>query len=304
MITIRHTHADGTLVEGTDKGDGTAPILKAHRFRWFPSIKLWGIPQSRDHVAKRHQISAAAEALRAAGHEVAVEIDDTPRDVAEVKADRAERLGGRHEALSAKAERQYAERARRFDAADEIAQRRPFGQPIIVGHYSERGARADQRRIETNMDKGCEAGRLAAEYERRAAVVGTADAYREKPAVIVRRIEKAEADIRRLSRTLAGETYSQTPDGQWREQLEAQRGYLEHQLAADRVALEAAKDAGYRQYTAADVHKGDVIRCGRGALAAGQTVVRVSAKSVSVRTPYSWTDRVSYDRISRVECPH
>ena len=62
-----------------------------------------GIAQSRDHLAKRWQIDAAAEALRQAGFEVTVEIDDTPRDVAEVKADRAERLDGRYERLTAKA---------------------------------------------------------------------------------------------------------------------------------------------------------------------------------------------------------
>ena len=72
MITISHTHADGTLVYGTSKEDGTAAILKANRFRWFPSIRLWGVPQSRDHLAKRWQIDAAANSLRAAGHEVTV----------------------------------------------------------------------------------------------------------------------------------------------------------------------------------------------------------------------------------------
>ena len=34
-ITIRHTHADGTLVEGTSKGDGTNTILKGNGFAGF-----------------------------------------------------------------------------------------------------------------------------------------------------------------------------------------------------------------------------------------------------------------------------
>jgi len=299
MITIRHTHADGTLVEGTERGDGTAEILKANRFRWFPSLKMWGIPQSRDHLAKRHLIDWAAEALRKAGHEVAIEIDDTPRDVAQVKEDRAERLEGRHEALERKAGRQFAERERRFAAADEIARRRPFGQPIIVGHYSERGARADQRRIETNMDKGCEAGHLAAEYQRRADAVGKAESYREQPQVIIRRIEKNEAELRSAQRSRArwGDKPGHT------ERMDARITFLKHQLDADRKALEEAKDNGYHQYSKADVHAGDRIRTGLSAYQLHE-VARVSAKSVSVKTPYSWTDRVSYERITGVECPH
>jgi len=30
MLTITHTHAEGTLIDGTDRGDGTAEILKAN----------------------------------------------------------------------------------------------------------------------------------------------------------------------------------------------------------------------------------------------------------------------------------
>jgi hypothetical protein len=51
-ITISHTRAEGTIVDGTAKGDGTAPILKAAGFRWAPSIKAWIIQQSRDRAAK------------------------------------------------------------------------------------------------------------------------------------------------------------------------------------------------------------------------------------------------------------
>ena len=301
MITISHTHADGTLVHGTDRGDGTAAVLKAARFRWFPSIKLWGIPQSRDHLAKRWQIDGAADALRKACFDVAVEIDDTPRDVSQVKADRAERLEDRQEALQRKAERTMTSAVAHERAASEIAERRPFGQPILVGHYSERGARADQRRIERHMDKFCEEYGKARHYGRAASVVGKADAYRERPAVIVRRIEKAEADLRRTLRTIAGETYREKPAGEWLESLEARRVFLEHQLEHDRKALEDARGAGYHLFTRADVHPGDTVWTGRDW---SHEVVRVSSRSVSVRTRYTWTDRVSYERITKVDCPH
>src|SRR5580704_6278309 len=95
-ITIRHTHADGTLVEGTSRGDGTAAILKAHRFRWFPSIAMWGIAQSRDRLAQTGRIEIAAKALREAGHEVTVEIDESDRrSFAEAEQERYDRAEAR-----------------------------------------------------------------------------------------------------------------------------------------------------------------------------------------------------------------
>ncbi|GGR41466.1 hypothetical protein [Streptomyces roseolus] len=37
-IVIRHTRAGGTLAEGTARGEGTAGILKARRFRWSRTL--------------------------------------------------------------------------------------------------------------------------------------------------------------------------------------------------------------------------------------------------------------------------
>jgi hypothetical protein len=60
-----------------------------------------------------------------------------------------------------------------FRAADAIASQIPLGQPILVGHHSERHARRDQERIRSGMDRGCENlkmsqhhGSIATEIER------------------------------------------------------------------------------------------------------------------------------------------
>jgi len=47
-LTITHTHADGTLIDGTTKGDGTAGILKARGWRWWRDRGTWYVPRSRD----------------------------------------------------------------------------------------------------------------------------------------------------------------------------------------------------------------------------------------------------------------
>lgn len=310
MITITHTHADGTLVDGTDRGDGSAQILKGCRFRWFPSIKMWGIAQSRDHLAKRVQINQAAEQLRAAGFEVTVEIDDTPREVAQVKADRADRLDDRRDALTAKAERNAAEADARFARSNEIALARN-GQPRLAGHYSCRAWDADQKRIENNDRLGSEAYGKAKHYEQAASVVGNAEAYRERPDVIIRRIAKNEAELRQTMHYINGTrpandwrgAYGPEPrpaTGAYLEQYQARKTFLEHQLEADREALEQAKGSGYHCHSRETIHKGDRISWGWGSGEVG----RVSAKSVSVPNRYGWSDRISYERITQVTCPH
>ena len=63
-IEITHTAAEGTLVHGTARGDGTNTILKANGFRWFRTLGLWGIAGSRDRQPNRYKIDRAADALR------------------------------------------------------------------------------------------------------------------------------------------------------------------------------------------------------------------------------------------------
>jgi predicted RNA methylase len=309
---IRHTHEDGTLVYGTSKGDGTAGILKANRFRWFPSLKLWGVPQSRDHLAKRWQISAAAGSLRKAGFKVRVEIDDTPRDVAEVKADRAGRLDDRYERLTAKAQRNAAECAARMVRADEIASARN-GQPRLAGHHSARRWDADQKRIEQNDRAAQAAYGEAKRAAAAAAVVGTADAYRELPAVITRRIDRTEAELRQAVHYIEGTRpandwrgaygYQREPaSGEWLESLTARKAFLEHQLAADREALAEHEANGYMRLTRESIHKGDVVtwssRFGEEA-----TVTRTNPKTVTLdRASYPRT--LPYEQIRSVQCPH
>lgn len=315
-VIIRHTHEDGTLVHGTSKGDGTAEILRAHRFRWFPSIKLWGIAQSRDHLAKRWQIQSAAEALRKPGFKVRVEIDDTPRDVTEVKADRGERLDARYERLTAKAERSQAEGDSRRDRADQIAQRFEGGQPILRGHHSERGARADKKRMEQSDRAAHDAYAKAQRAASAASVVGTADAYRERPAVIRRRIDKTEADLRVTMHQVNGTRPANDwrgaygPDrkpatGEWLESLNARKVFLEHQIAADRAALAEHEANGYIVLDRTTVHKGDRVHWGAtwGDGIAGAVVTRVNPKTVTLdRASYPRT--LPYEEIRRAECPH
>lgn len=99
---------------------------------------------------------------------------------------KAERLQGWSAGRQAKS-------AAAFGAANRLADSIPLGQPILVGHHSERHARADQSRIHGNMAKGCEHQAKAEEMASRAAeIVRQADnaIYDDDPDAIQRLAEK------------------------------------------------------------------------------------------------------------------
>lgn len=82
----------------------------------------------------------------------------------------------RRERLEARAElrREWAEKRRKkaeagFNRARVIADGIPFGQPILVGHHSERHHRRDIARIDLGMRQGCESADMAEHHDSKAA---------------------------------------------------------------------------------------------------------------------------------------
>jgi len=154
VITIRHTHADGTLIEGSRKGDGVYQVLKGmhDNWRYFPSIEQIGIGHSRDRLANTHKINRAAEALRAAGHEVTVEVDEGDRrSFAEAEQDRYDRADDRADRMAGYATNAAARSDAAYQGARQIMDSIPMGQPVLLGHHSQRRHERDLERI----DRGC-----------------------------------------------------------------------------------------------------------------------------------------------------
>jgi hypothetical protein len=303
-ITITHTHAEGTLLDGSRKGDGVWEIARQHGFAFSRNVGIY-IRGSRDRVANRSRINGLAEALREAGHEVTVEIDDQHRDRATVLADQAERLDDRRDALTAKAERRASDEQALWDYSDRLVEHIPPGQPILVGHHSERGHRRTLERSQNAAFKAVAVGREAKVTALRAAAVGAAAAYSETPAVTARRVERLETEVRDLTRKIDGYTDKwgqkhESAEGDWYESLSARRGQIRDQLQHDRMTLARAMEEGrYTPWTAANIRPGDVVRvCGRW-----RKVVRVNKVTVSVETDYSWTDKVRYTEIRDCRTP-
>jgi Domain of unknown function (DUF3560) len=291
-ITISHTRAEGTIVNGTARGDSSAPILKAAGFRWAPSLRAWIIAQSRDQAAKTWKIDRAADGLRAAGFEVEVQIDETPRAFAEAEAERTGRAEVRAEVYADRAERASAAAAGAYQAARAELDLIPPGQPILVGHHSERGHRAALKRIDQRMRRSIEEDAKASHYQRAATVAGRYTQRREALGTTLRRIEKLEADQRRIDRYIAE---GRAPEGcDYRARLDANRAQNADELAHWRQVVADQEAAGAKVWSKADFAKGDQVQDDFGRW---HEVLRVNAKSLTVPTPYSWTETIPYDKV-------
>lgn len=128
--------------------------------------------------------------------ELAGEIVDEDSSLIDRAEDRADRFDDYRDKRTDEAERATAQ-ARRV--ADGI----PFGQPILVGHHSERHARKDAKRIQNGMRKAVRAFDTADYWKRRAVAAIQHAKYKERPDVRARRIKTIEADKRKQERTRA-----------------------------------------------------------------------------------------------------
>lgn len=125
--------------------------------------------------------------------ELASEIGDEDKSLVQRSEERAERFEDYSDNRT-----QDAERAHK--AVHAIADNIPFGQPILVGHHSEKHARKDAERIENGMRRAVKMWEQAQYWKDRAHGAILAAKYKELPAVRARRIKGLEADKRKFER--------------------------------------------------------------------------------------------------------
>lgn len=287
-LSITHTAAEGTLIDGTARGDGSAEILKRHGWRWGGSISCWYVPRSRDHAARRREIDATADQLRAAGFTVEVTIDDTYRSAAEVEATTTVRQEERATRLADSAERKGAA----AEAADAAARRAhealpPMGEPIKVGHHSEGRHRSAIARADAAMRRSIDADEEAKRARERAAIAAAATEQRNAPVRVANRIERLEREHARWERQrdgsrrrLAGGYVEETPPaaGEWAERVGREIERCTDELEYWRSVRRAQIDAGLVvEHSATTIKPGDRIRYS-GVWA---TVIRCNPKTVS-----------------------
>lgn len=306
IVKITHNAAEGTLLSGTTKGDGAIDAIRGaglgRSWRWGRSIGLWYVPHSRDRAPQLSLIAATTDALRVAGFTTVVEVDATPRPMEDAEGDRAGRMDDRAEALHAAADRKQAEADGRAQAADQISDGIPLGQPILVGHHSERRHRRDLERIDRHTHASIDLGREAARARHGAETAELHMAVREDAGVATRRVERLAAERRRVQRALDGHTdrrsvyRSHIPpaSGLHREQLEARAAHLDEQLRYWRRHLTDLEASGvHAPVRVEDIRPGDLVRGPSG----WERVVKVKKKTVCVEREPGWNNKVPLSAI-------
>lgn len=190
----------------------------------------------------------------------------------ERKLDRAERYEGYAENASARSET-------RLNSAHNIAQAIPPGQPILIGHHSERRHCRDLERIDTNMRKGIEESKKAEHFSHR--VDGLERDLRkitQDRSYFMNQIEKEDALLRKLKRNSV--TF---PNHDYKPQV----AECEEKLAYWRSKLaevgETLKAQGVRIATPENIEVGSQIKY----TGTWYEVIRISKKSVTIK---GWLD--------------
>lgn len=153
---------------------------REHGFKWAPMQKLFVAPM---WTPEREDFLI----------ELCGEVGDEDKSLTERAEERADRFGEYSDRRAGD-----AESARR--AVRAIADHIPFGQPILVGHHSERRARKDAERIETGMRRAISLWETSAYWTRRAAGALRNAKYKERADVRYRRIKGIETDHRKIIR--------------------------------------------------------------------------------------------------------
>ncbi|WP_233534058.1 ParB/RepB/Spo0J family partition protein [Streptomyces murinus] len=290
-VEITHTRAEGTLLEGSIKGDGVFEIVRKHGFWSSRTLGCLYIRHSRDKEAKRWQIDAAVAELRAAGHEVTVTInEDERRTFAEAEADREERAEDRAGRFAERAGRAVASADARRATADQISKRFEFGQPILVGHHSEGRARRDAARIDSNMRKSFEERDRAGYWASRSGAAENYAKHRKNPGVTLRRLERLRAELRAQERHHAeavGKGYSSV-DRHARE-IRDYREEIEYWEAI----IEKAKADGVKVWGPDDFAPGDFVLYS----SSWYQVARVNPKTLSI----AWNLRLAPKQVMSLE---
>src|SRR5436853_2281208 len=196
VVTDQNPKAQPAITATYSPDDNKLRLTAAHRldaetyaqvsavgFRWAPRLEQFVAPA---WTPEREDLAI----------ELAGEIEDEDSTLMDRAEDRAERFEGYQERR-----RHDAERARQ--AVSVIADNIPFGQPILVGHHSERHARRDQQRIENGMRKAVQLWRTSQYWQDRAEAAIRHAKYKERPDVRHRRIKTLEAERRRWERDRA-----------------------------------------------------------------------------------------------------
>lgn len=258
--------------------------MKSAGYRWSGPQKLWyGRGCWAEQVAKE---------LAVYGGEVGEKLS-----MEEEVERKLERAGARAIRYEERAEKAQATGEALLKTAHEMADIIPFGQPILVGHYSEGRDRRFRDRIWNKTGKGIETLEKAKEYEHKAATAERAVDRLFNTGTTLRRIEKLEAEWRSYYRTQeTRDKYVQmgvSEKGVSRkilENAEMEMERIEKEIAYWKQKIE---ESGVKVWQPADFKKGDRIIV-RGSRA---TIEKVNQKTIKVKYDTEWMNNLDVTKV-------
>ncbi|NDK24679.1 DUF3560 domain-containing protein [Streptomyces sp. TR1341] len=302
-ITIRHTRAEGTLIHGSEPGDGVLEALNPWGFRYARSIGFVYLRGSRDRTADMRRIRGAKAALEEAGHTVTVDIDEAVRRAFEVaENERYERAGARTERFDARADRLQESSDEKWARGRRIAASYQ-GEPVKIDHYSAGRHMRDLARAKTLFGQSVAEQQEADRCRSRADSAASYEEGRKHPGTTLRRLDRLNAERRhverqmeRVVRTAEGCTEAGNPldpklivDNLAK--LDADHHDLCEQIAHWDAHLAEVQAAGVKIWGKGDFAPGDYAQLGDR----WYLVLRANAKSLTVPKSVDWKARV-YNR--------
>ncbi len=130
--------------------------------------------------------------------------------------DYQERIESKKDRLEARAEKAQVQSNACFEAAHQLGHVLPFGQPILVGHHSERKHRRLIENIDNNMRKSIEAQDKANYLEAKAASVGSAGIASDDPEAIQKlkdklaNLERSQEMMKAINKVIRSKHMSNT----------------------------------------------------------------------------------------------
>lgn len=165
-VTI-NTEGMGAVMDGTTRD--MAPTIKAIRqgWKWSRNLGSWYLPRTLRPETVTAKVSQTVKALEAEG--ISVTWEDGERadedERARYRYERDTELVSVHEE---RAERLAGESEQTWEKSRELADLIPMGQPILVGHHSERRHRRHIAKIQRQASKSVELQNAAKDRERKA----------------------------------------------------------------------------------------------------------------------------------------
>ncbi|MGJ4084347.1 zeta toxin family protein [Corynebacterium macclintockiae] len=204
-IQITHTEEEGTLVHGTSRDDKVGPAMRANGFKWSRNLKAWYAPRSRDKRPDSYKISRLHQALKDQGLDVGLDVDRRMGDAQRREERRDQRSADRIAALGEKVQRKQAAANAawntHFNRVDELP---PDGEPIKVGHHSEKRHRRALDNAWKSLGRAVDAGKAVEDAQYRMEAAERSRRSRNRPQTVANRIEKLEKQIKKSRDQLNG----------------------------------------------------------------------------------------------------